>query len=92
MNEVEYTKRGLMILTDSLPVILCTIYAKQNCKIARLKLFLESIGFLEISYSPGFSNFIKLPDYFSRKNTDEQIFKQKIPNECDQQNAMKSMN
>ena len=67
-----------MIFTDSLPVILCSIYAKQNSKIARLKLFLESIGFLEISYSPGFSNFIKLLDYFSRKSTDEPIYKQKI--------------
>ena len=71
MTEAEYTKGGLMIFTDSLPVILCSIYAKQNSKIARLKLFLESIGFLEIFYSPGFSNFFKLPDYFSRKNTDE---------------------
>ena len=35
MTEVEYTKGGLMISTDSLPVILCTIYAKQNSKIAR---------------------------------------------------------
>ena len=85
MAEKEYTKGGLMIFTHSLPVILCSIYAKHNSKIARLKLFLESISFLEISYSPGFSNFIKLPDYFSRKSTDEPIFKQKIPTDCDQQ-------
>ena len=85
MTEVEYTKGGLMIFTDSLPVILCSIYAKHNSKIARLKLFLESISFLEISYSPGFSNFIKLP----RKSTDEPIFKQKIPTDCDRQKCQK---
>ena len=79
VDQVAYSQKGLLIYTDSLPVILCSLYSKANAKIARVKIFLESLSFLEISFSPGLSKQILLPDFFTRKCDDPPRQTQKKP-------------
>ena len=83
VEEVEYSEKGLLVYTDSLPIVLCAVYSKANAKIARVKIFLESLSFVEISFSPGLSKQILLPDYFTRKYNDPKYTTQKKPTEAD---------
>ena len=50
---------------------------------ARIKIFLSSLPWVEFSWSRGDSKLIKLPDYFSRTEIDVKQYKNKIPNLCD---------
>ena len=52
---------------DSLPVILCGVSRSTNAKMARIKIYLQSLHLLELSFSPGISPILSLPDYLSRK-------------------------
>ena len=89
VEQVAYSQKGLLIYTDSLPVILCSLYSKANAKIARVKIFLESLSFLEISFSPGLSKQILLPDFFTRKCDDPPRQTQKKPVEDDVEKCKK---
>ena len=82
-KEVEHSKEGLVLYTDSLPCVLASVYAKINAKIARYKLFLSGLSWVEINFSPGLSRILTLADYFSRRDDDVQQFTQKLPKECD---------
>ena len=83
IEEVAYSEKGLLVYTDSLPIVLCSLYSKANAKIAGVKIFLESLSFVEISFSPGLSRRILLPDYFTRKYDDPKYTTQKKPTEAD---------
>ena len=56
---------------DSLPVILCGVSRSTNAKMARIKIYLRSLHLLELSFSPGISPILSLPDYLSRKAQDD---------------------
>ena len=68
-EKLEHSK-GCVLYTDSLPVILCAISAVTNAKMARIKIYLQSLSWLELSFSPGISPILSLPDYLSRKAQD----------------------
>ena len=82
--DVQYSEKGLLLYTDSIPIVLANIYAKHSAKISRYKIFLESLHWLEIQFTPGKSSLMSLADFFSRKNSDSKKFSQKKPQTCDQ--------
>ena len=82
-HEIEHSKRGAILFTDSLPIVLCSVASKFNAKIARYKIFLSSLSWVEINFSPGISHVLALSDYFSRKCDDKPAYSQKLPNTCD---------
>ena len=69
-QRLEYSK-GALLYTDSLPIILCSVSGATNHKLARFKIFLQSLSWLELSFSPGTSAILSLPDYLSRRASDE---------------------
>ena len=83
-SEVEHNRFGLLLFCDSLPIVLCNIYSRVNAKVARFKIYLNSLIWLEINFAPGKSPVLALADYYSRRSTDEQIFSQKKPSLCEE--------
>ena len=69
-KEYEHKRYPLIVYTDSLPLCLMNIAARVSRKIARIKLFIESLNWVILSWSPGTSELIALPDYFSRQRED----------------------
>ena len=70
-SEYEHKKHPLIVYTDNLPLCLMNISSRISRKIARIKLFLESLNWITICWSPGSSEIIALPDYFSRQREDK---------------------
>ena len=69
--EYEHKKFPLIVYTDNLPLCLMNIAARFSRKIARIKLFIESLNWVIIHWSPGSSELIALPDYYSRQKEDK---------------------
>ena len=76
--EVEFGVEPLLVYTDSLTLLLCSQGSLFNSKMARIKIFLSSLPWVEFSWSRGDSKLIKLPDYFSRTEIDVKQYKNKI--------------
>ena len=53
-ERLEYSK-GVLLYTDLLTIILCSVSGATNHKLARFKIFLQSLSWLELSFSPGTS-------------------------------------
>ena len=51
-DKLEFSK-GCILYTDSLPVILCAVSAAANAKMARIKIYLQSLHWWELRFSPG---------------------------------------
>ena len=86
-DKLEASK-GVLLYTDSLPIILCSVASVTNHKVARFKLFLQSLNWLELSFSPGTSPILSLPDYLSRRSSDDEKLKTHQPNLCDLQKCV----
>ena len=76
--QFEYGNFPLKVFVDSLPIVLCNIASKFNRKIARYKLFLDSLNWCEIVWCPGKSPIIAMADYISRTSEDIAT-KQRLP-------------
>ena len=81
-SDMEYSK-GCLLYTDSLPFILCSLASKFNRKLSRYKLYLQSLHWLELCYSPGTSPLLAMPDYLSRNLSEDRAEKQRLPGRCD---------
>ena len=81
-SEFEHKKYPLIVYTDNLPLCLMNIAARFSKKIARIKLYIESLNWCVINWSPGTSEIIALPDYFSRQRHDNPM-KTRQPKEWD---------
>ena len=86
-EQLEYSK-GVLLYTDSLPIILCSVSGATNHKLARFKIFLQSLSWLELSFSPGTSAILSLPDYLSRRASDEGMQGTHRIGNCDLQKCM----
>ena len=86
-ERLEYSK-GVLLYTDSLPIILCSVSGATNHKLARFKIFLQSLSWLELSFSPGTSAILSLPDYLSRRASDEGMQGTHKIGNCDLQKCM----
>ena len=69
-EKLEFSQ-GAIMFTDSLPVILCGVSGSSNAKMARIKIYLQSLHWLELSFSPGTSPILSLPDFLSRRSQDD---------------------
>ena len=63
--------KGCILYRNSLPVILCAVSAAANAKMARIKIYLQSLNWWELRFSPRISPILSLPDYLSRKSQDD---------------------
>ena len=68
--EYEHKRHPLIVYTDNLPLCLMNIAARFSRKIARIKLFIESLNWVILHWAPGSSELIALADYFSRQRED----------------------
>ena len=80
--EYEHKKHPLIVYTDNLPLCLMNIAARFSRKIARIKLFIESLNWVILHWAPGSSELIALADYFSRQREDKPT-KVRQPNQED---------
>ena len=81
-DKLEFSQ-GCVLYTDSLPFILCAVSAVTNAKMAQIKIYLQSLNWLELSFSPGVSPILSLPDYLSRKSQDDIGIAQNNVSGCD---------
>ena len=68
--EYEHKLFPVTLYTDNLPLVLMNVAARFNRKIARMKLFIETLNWLQICWTPGTSGLIALSDYYSRQRED----------------------
>ena len=87
-GEFEFNKEKVLLFTDSLPIFLMSYGAKNNSKLARAKLYIQSLSWLELSWNRSDSKVIKAVDLFTRKSEDEKIYTNKLPNQ-DEENICK---
>ena len=80
--------QGVILYTDSLPIILCIVGSKHNRKLQRYKVFLHSLSWLTLHFSPGTSAILSLPDFFSRRGNIEIQKVTKQPDQCDIDNCL----
>ena len=83
----EHSK-GVVLYTDSLPIILCIVGSKHNRKLQRFKVFLHSLSWLTLHFAPGNSNILSLPDFFSRRGNVASKQATKQPDQCDLDNCI----
>ena len=81
-DKLEFSKVAVMFI-DSLPVILCGVSGSTNAKMARIKIYLQSLHWLELSFSPDTSPILSLPDYLSRRAQDDIGKTQNSVSDCD---------
>ena len=81
-DKLEFSQ-GCVLYTDSLPVILYAVNAVTNAKMARIKIYLQSLNWLELSFSPGVSPILSLTDYLSQKSQDDIGIAQNNVSVCD---------
>ena len=84
-TELEYAPKGVLLYTDSLPLILCSHGSKFNSKLARIKIYLQSLGWLSLCWNKSEASVLKISDFFTRREGDEKVFTNKIPTGCDQE-------
>lgn len=81
--------QGVILYTDSLPIILCIVGSKHNKKLQRFKVFLHSLSWLTLHFAPGNSAILSLPDFFSRRGNVASKQATKQPDQCDIDNCVK---
>ena len=84
---LEYLK-GVLLHKDSLPIILRAVLGATNHKLARFKIFLQSLNWLDLSFSPGTSAIMSPPDYLSRRASDDGMAGTHKLGICDVQKCM----
>ena len=72
---------GVTIFSDSRPLILICNSSHYNTRLARVKIYLNSLSWLNIDYQKGKSEIISVCDYFSRDQNSEKKYSQKLPDQ-----------
>ena len=82
--EYSYSLQTTTLFTDSLPLVLCALGSKTNAKLQRIKIYLQNLTWLTISFKKNTTDVIRIADYFSRTSQDnEKKFTQKLPKETE---------
>ena len=81
---IEYNGIKVTLYTDCLPLTMCTLSSYYNSRIARIKIFLQSLGWLRIKHIGAENPIIQYCDFWSR-NTENQNkrFSNKMPSQRD---------
>lgn len=88
-EEFSYHGPGVTVYTDSKPIILICSAAHFNARLARIRIFLNSLTWLKIDYKKGKSEVISACDYFTRSSDFKKTYSQKLPKEEDIQKVKK---
>ncbi len=80
-EQFAYHEPGVTVHTDSRPLVLICCSSHYNVKLSRIKIFLNSLGWLRLSYEKGSSDLIQIADYFTRDNDYSRKYSQKLPDE-----------
>ena len=78
-EQYGYHQPGITIFSDSRPLILICNSSHYNTRLARMKIYLSSLGWLKVDYQQGKSELIQVADYFSRDQNSTRKFCQKLP-------------
>ena len=80
-TQFSYHNAGVVVYTDSKPIILICQSSAYNSRLARVKIFLTSLPWLRINYQRGKSEVIATCDHFTRSSGFQKKFTQKLPKE-----------
>ena len=83
-SQVEFNGLKVVVYTDCKPLTMCTLASHFNSRIAQIKIFLQSLGWLKIKHIEAENPIIAYVDYFSRNTDDDKKrFSNKMPTDKD---------
>ena len=81
--------RQCVLYVDSKTSVFISEFSHSNSKVARFRIFLESLDWIKVRWEPGKSQKICFPDFLSRRSEQPKVFKNRQVSKTDEEQVEK---